>query len=340
MAQPIDSIITRILADAIADAVSRPEVVAAIRGIKNNEPEPEKTTGLTKAEIAKALGVSTSTIDRLDREGGAEGARGVRAGKIYAAAVMQAARLIPHWRPAPAPRLQAIGRRLDELCRTVLLCYLVAEFIKYVAGEWSVLRGAPVTFLLGILMVGALVFAASRWQHGSRIEHLNERLRLKDDQLADLKTKLAAASSPTQKAPATQARSGSVKPPPPSLIAPTPPTPPIVADPPDVALIKRLAAVFESHTGVQGTKLVEEHFGQVLTLSGTLQELIGARDGGGLLVMRVDGVPSLEPMVHLFFESQWMSKLSIIPLHAPLTVRGVLCKVERFHVTLDSCELL
>jgi hypothetical protein len=62
--------LAELLADAIAMAVQRPDVIAALRAIytpAHVEAAPE--TLLAKVDLAKALNVSTSTIDRLCGEG-------------------------------------------------------------------------------------------------------------------------------------------------------------------------------------------------------------------------------------------------------------------------------
>jgi hypothetical protein len=64
--------LVNILSDAIAMAVTRPGVIEALRqAFATERAEVAKTEGLTKIELAKRLGKSTSTIDRLDREPGA-----------------------------------------------------------------------------------------------------------------------------------------------------------------------------------------------------------------------------------------------------------------------------
>jgi hypothetical protein len=66
-------VLLQILADAVALAITRPEVIEALRaGLTVKTSEPDTAAGLlTKAQLAKALGKSVSTIDRLDREPGA-----------------------------------------------------------------------------------------------------------------------------------------------------------------------------------------------------------------------------------------------------------------------------
>lgn len=67
----MDALLRKLLADAFADALRRPEVVAALRGAFANDIEPEADPDrlLTKAELAKRLAVSVSTVDRLTRSG-------------------------------------------------------------------------------------------------------------------------------------------------------------------------------------------------------------------------------------------------------------------------------
>jgi hypothetical protein len=60
-----------LLGDAIAFALRQPEVIEALRKVATPLPPDTKpsTALLTKKELAIELEVSTSTIDRMDREG-------------------------------------------------------------------------------------------------------------------------------------------------------------------------------------------------------------------------------------------------------------------------------
>lgn len=68
------------------------------------------------------------------------------------------------------------------------------EFFSYLSREWTVVSGAPLIFMSGWAIVAALCFAAMKLFDSGRKAALEERLRLKDDQLNDYKEKLAGAS--------------------------------------------------------------------------------------------------------------------------------------------------
>jgi len=63
--------IEQLLSDAIADALTRPEVIAALREVlpRPQIEVPAAPRLLTKAALATALSVSKSTVDRLTVEG-------------------------------------------------------------------------------------------------------------------------------------------------------------------------------------------------------------------------------------------------------------------------------
>jgi excisionase family DNA binding protein len=61
--------IADLLADAIAIAVQRPEIIAALRAVTAPAAPAEARGLVAKAEAARALGVSVSTLDRLARDG-------------------------------------------------------------------------------------------------------------------------------------------------------------------------------------------------------------------------------------------------------------------------------
>ena len=71
------NIILRLIAQGAIEIVKElaadPDAVAAVQTLlgiaANREPTPDGTRLLTKEELAKKIGKSKSTIDRLDREG-------------------------------------------------------------------------------------------------------------------------------------------------------------------------------------------------------------------------------------------------------------------------------
>jgi hypothetical protein len=65
----IASEIELMIANAIGLVLQRPEVVVALRAaLATKTEDTPRTTGLTKSELAKAVGVSSSTIDRSCKE--------------------------------------------------------------------------------------------------------------------------------------------------------------------------------------------------------------------------------------------------------------------------------
>jgi len=67
---PLIAAVAEILGAAFVLAAKQPDVVAAMRAVMVPvAPEAQKTTALTKKELAVAISKSTSSIDRFDREG-------------------------------------------------------------------------------------------------------------------------------------------------------------------------------------------------------------------------------------------------------------------------------
>lgn len=66
------------------------------------------------------------------------------------------------------------------------------QFIKYILGELAVIAQIPLTFAAASLVVGGIVYAATNWAYASillqkeaKIATLEERIKLRDDQLAN-----------------------------------------------------------------------------------------------------------------------------------------------------------
>lgn len=64
------------------------------------------------------------------------------------------------------------------------------EFFTYLAKEWGAIGQAPFTFLIAVVLAGALAFALAGWAFKTRLEHAESRIKLRDDQIADRDRKL------------------------------------------------------------------------------------------------------------------------------------------------------
>lgn len=65
---------------------------------------------------------------------------------------------------------------------------------KYLVGEGKVIQQAPVIFCTALILSGGLIFAYFRQHFAGRLGDLEGRLKLRDDQIADYKSKLNGAS--------------------------------------------------------------------------------------------------------------------------------------------------
>jgi hypothetical protein len=76
----------------------------------------------------------------------------------------------------------------------------VDSLIKHITDEWSVVGAAPLTFIvLAILMLGA-TFLVLSWFYSGRLENLEGRIKMRDDQITEYKEKLSGASPDEAKA--------------------------------------------------------------------------------------------------------------------------------------------
>jgi hypothetical protein len=71
------------------------------------------------------------------------------------------------------------------------------ELLEYMKSEWTVVSGAPWTFIIGCALVFGIAFAANRWRYQGIIETLKERLdtiksrlEAKDSQLDEYRERL------------------------------------------------------------------------------------------------------------------------------------------------------
>lgn len=71
---------------------------------------------------------------------------------------------------------------------------MLNDFIDYVIREWAVISKAPATFVVASIVVAAIIWLFARSLYSGQIASLNERIKLRDDQLGDLQKKLHAVS--------------------------------------------------------------------------------------------------------------------------------------------------
>lgn len=64
------------------------------------------------------------------------------------------------------------------------------DLIKYLAGEWAVISGAPVTFIIAAALIVVATAAVVRSVYRERMETLRDRLTLRDERTAELERKL------------------------------------------------------------------------------------------------------------------------------------------------------
>jgi len=66
--------------------------------------------------------------------------------------------------------------------------------VKYLTTEWGVILQAPAIFVTAAALIMLFVWGIFRWSYASRIEALDGRLKLRDDQISDYKQKLSGAT--------------------------------------------------------------------------------------------------------------------------------------------------
>jgi len=65
------------------------------------------------------------------------------------------------------------------------------EFLTYLASEWSTIGRAPLIFISATVLAGIVAYGLARWAYVARLDAAEDRLTLKDEQIADRDRKLA-----------------------------------------------------------------------------------------------------------------------------------------------------
>jgi hypothetical protein len=66
-----------------------------------------------------------------------------------------------------------------------------SAIVRSLSSQFNVAASAPIPFLVGVAFVAAVVWRALAWRYSGTIEGLEARLKQRDDEIADLKRRLA-----------------------------------------------------------------------------------------------------------------------------------------------------
>lgn len=77
------------------------------------------------------------------------------------------------------------------------------EWLTYLAKEWGVIGQAPFTFLMAATLAGLLGYGIARLIFTARLDTASDRLKLKDERVADLERKLDELQQASESPPPT-----------------------------------------------------------------------------------------------------------------------------------------
>lgn len=69
---------------------------------------------------------------------------------------------------------------------------MIGDVFDYILGEWAIIPQVPATFAAAIVVCALLVWWLCRSLYSGQIKALNERIRLRDDQIFEVQRKLTA----------------------------------------------------------------------------------------------------------------------------------------------------
>ena len=70
----------------------------------------------------------------------------------------------------------------------------MTDLLKYLSTEWATISKAPFTFFIAVATIAVLAWAWGRFQAKDKIDSLDARLKLRDDEIADYRRKLDGQS--------------------------------------------------------------------------------------------------------------------------------------------------
>jgi hypothetical protein len=101
---------------------------------------------------------------------------------------------------------------------------------------------------------------------------------------------------------------------------------------------KFLIGLFEKHKTIDAKKLVEPFIGMWMQVSGSLSDVSELKSYG--VIVHLKRASLVEATTALFFDQEWVDRLSILQKGSDITVIGQISDVDGLRVQLNHCELV
>lgn len=196
---------------------------------------------------------------------------------------------------------------------------------ELLAGEWSVISHAPITFLASIAIFAFAIWKWVQREFSIQLKNAESTITLLEKTL----DRSEADQEGNQKTPPAPTRSSSGQ-----KAAKASSTPSVETGTADLT-IKRLTNLFAEHTRLQAAAMAAEHYGTIMSVSGSIRNVHQQRSDGSVMVSLDVG----ENSVFCFFD-QITARLIGLRKKDPVTVRGTLKEVSSLGVDLSGCEIL
>ncbi len=217
----------------------------------------------------------------------------------------------PLWYP-PAMSIEGIA---DELAR-----------------EWKAIENAPAIFFASLALLTISIWKVVGWRNVGIIEALNERIKLREDQIAHLKINAAVQSEI-----APQLVTAAI---PPHVQAPPQPAAPVEAREfvGKNVTVEYLTGLYRDRTHVEGDKLAQFYIGKWIELSGKIEIMTRLRTGISITV-QIFSVEKRSYHAWMMFEGD-KENLEDADLHGVIKAAGQIKQIEADQLILINCELL
>lgn len=104
-----------------------------------------------------------------------------------------------------------------------------------------------------------------------------------------------------------------------------------------------LSNIFKEHVDIQAINLIKTFIGKWMKVNGTIFN-IGApfrlANGSEICSVSFESKSLTQTSVIMYFNKEWIDRLSVLKLGDKLTVLGQIEKVDRYTLTLENCEFI
>jgi len=191
---------------------------------------------------------------------------------------------------------------------------------------WLLFTVTPVPILLLLVALLAGAWKINQWYYTRNIDVLNERIRLRDDEISHMKQSTAIIETRALRDDGDRA-------------SPQPEAPEQRHFVGEEVTVEYLMSLYFGKTALQGDKISAYYLGKWIEISGCVEFMDGMNSGVSATIRVTTNSEERSSSAYLVFSND-RDRLLAVPLNGFLRAAGKIRKVSHNFISLEECILL